>query len=165
MKKLFLLCMVFMFSNTFFAQTKEKKAKELLNVDSKKEKKAKEKKAKKLLNVDSKKEAAKKDAAAKKSLGIDKTPLKKDGTPDRRFKSKVEPEAKAAAKKTKETATKTEKEAKKTVKERVSNEKAPKINKDKITGTYNGKKVYTGPRGGRYYINSNGNKTYISDDK
>jgi colicin import membrane protein len=25
--------------------------------------------------------------------------------------------------------------------------------------------VYTGPRGGRYYINSNGNKTYISDDK
>ena len=25
----------------------------------------------------------------------------------------------------------------------------------------NGKKVYTGPRGGRYYINKNGNKTYI----
>lgn len=26
---------------------------------------------------------------------------------------------------------------------------------------YNGHRVYTGPRGGRYYINSNGNKTYI----
>jgi colicin import membrane protein len=26
---------------------------------------------------------------------------------------------------------------------------------------YNGHKIYTGPRGGRYYINSNGNKTYI----
>ncbi len=27
--------------------------------------------------------------------------------------------------------------------------------------TYNGHIIYTGPRGGRYYINSNGNKTYI----
>lgn len=26
---------------------------------------------------------------------------------------------------------------------------------------YNGYKVETGPRGGKYYINSNGNKTYI----
>ena len=28
-------------------------------------------------------------------------------------------------------------------------------------GMYNGKPVYTGPRGGCYYINSNGNKTYV----
>jgi len=27
--------------------------------------------------------------------------------------------------------------------------------------TYNGHVIHTGPRGGRYYINSNGNKTYI----
>lgn len=26
---------------------------------------------------------------------------------------------------------------------------------------YNGHKIYTGPRGGRYYINRNGRKTYI----
>lgn len=26
---------------------------------------------------------------------------------------------------------------------------------------YNGHKIYTGPRGGRYYINSKGQKTYI----
>lgn len=26
---------------------------------------------------------------------------------------------------------------------------------------YNGHKIYTGPRGGRYYINSRGQKTYI----
>jgi colicin import membrane protein len=32
---------------------------------------------------------------------------------------------------------------------------------DKVSGTYNGKKVYTGPKGGKYYINKNGNKTYI----
>lgn len=38
-----------------------------------------------------------------------------------------------------------------------------KKTKDKVTGKYKGKKVYTGPQGGRYYINSNGNKTYIKD--
>jgi colicin import membrane protein len=32
----------------------------------------------------------------------------------------------------------------------------------KSTGnTGSGRKIYTGPRGGKYYINSNGNKTYI----
>lgn len=29
------------------------------------------------------------------------------------------------------------------------------------TETYNGHEVFTGPRGGKYYINKNGNKTYI----
>ena len=43
-----------------------------------------------------------------------------------------------------------------------TSEKAPKV-ADKITGEYNGKKVYTGPRGGKYYINKNGNKTYIQE--
>ncbi|PTS94367.1 hypothetical protein DBR27_17845, partial [Flavobacterium sp. HMWF030] len=52
------------------------------------------------------------------------------------------------------------KAATKTVKE--TNEKAPKV-ADKVTGEYNGKKVYTGPKGGKYYINKNGNKTYIQD--
>ncbi len=28
-------------------------------------------------------------------------------------------------------------------------------------GTHNGKILYTGPRGGCYYKNSNGNKTYV----
>lgn len=27
--------------------------------------------------------------------------------------------------------------------------------------TYHGNEIHTGPRGGRYYINRNGNKTYI----
>ena len=31
------------------------------------------------------------------------------------------------------------------------------------SSTYKGKSVSTGPRGGRYYINSNGNKTYIKN--
>ena len=31
-----------------------------------------------------------------------------------------------------------------------------------LTGcTYNGKSLYEGPQGGCYYINSNGNKTYV----
>ena len=46
--------------------------------------------------------------------------------------------------------------------EKETNEKAPKV-ADKVTGEYNGKKVYTGPRGGKYYINKNGNKTYVQD--
>ncbi|MCW8309767.1 hypothetical protein K7A41_00850 [Sphingobacterium sp. InxBP1] len=30
---------------------------------------------------------------------------------------------------------------------------------------YNGHTVYAGPKGGRYYMNANGNKTYLSDKK
>lgn len=36
--------------------------------------------------------------------------------------------------------------------------------KDYSSGAYNygqGKTIYTGPRGGQYYINKNGNKTYV----
>lgn len=32
-------------------------------------------------------------------------------------------------------------------------------------GTYNGKTLYTGPQGGCYYYNSNGNKTYVDRSK
>lgn len=28
-------------------------------------------------------------------------------------------------------------------------------------GVHNGKQLYTGPKGGCYYFNSNGNKTYV----
>lgn len=34
-------------------------------------------------------------------------------------------------------------------------------NTSSSTETYNGHEVFTGPRGGKYYINKNGNKTYI----
>jgi colicin import membrane protein len=37
--------------------------------------------------------------------------------------------------------------------------------KDKVTGTYKGREVYTRPRGGKYYINKNGNKTYIDGEQ
>ncbi len=32
-------------------------------------------------------------------------------------------------------------------------------------GYHNGKKLYKGPKGGCYYINSNGNKTYVDRKK
>ncbi|WP_370398413.1 hypothetical protein [Tenacibaculum dicentrarchi] len=41
------------------------------------------------------------------------------------------------------------------------------VNNAKVTvtdwecGTHNGKTLHTGPKGGCYYINSNGNKTYV----
>lgn len=34
-------------------------------------------------------------------------------------------------------------------------------NADPECGTHNGNKLYLGPQGGCYYINSNGNKTYV----
>lgn len=35
------------------------------------------------------------------------------------------------------------------------------IKPDWKCGTHNGKQLWTGPKGGCYYINSNGNKTYV----
>lgn len=32
---------------------------------------------------------------------------------------------------------------------------------ERVCGTHNGNTLYTGPQGGCYYYNSNGNKTYV----
>jgi colicin import membrane protein len=115
MKKLILLCFVFVFSNTFFAQTA-------------------------------------KTATSKIKTEVK---LKKDGTPDQRY-NQVKTKTKAAVT-TQKMKTQT------TVKKQTATAKtAEKKVTDKATETYNGKKVYTGPKGGKYYINSNGNKTYIT---
>ena len=58
-------------------------------------------------------------------------------------------------------AKKTAVEEKEDLKETATSKAAEKKVKDKVTGEYKGKKVFTGPRGGKYYINKNGNKTYI----
>ena len=112
--------------------------------------------------------------------------LKKDGTPDKRYKDAADKEVKKTETKSKTAANKANAEANKTaaktkntvaktkktaaeetedLKETALSKAAEKKVTDKATGTYKGKKVYTGPRGGKYYINKNGNKTYISDDK
>lgn len=85
-----------------------------------------------------------------------KTPVKKEVVTTETQKKTTATEV--ATKK--EIVQKTTKKKASTLKE--SNEKAPKF-PDKVTGKYNGKKVYTGSRGGKYYINKNGNKTYIQD--
>ena len=149
MKKLFLMCFLFAFIANISAQ--EKSADQMKKAKTTAEKTVKQK------------APLKKDGTPdKRYKTATKVPLKKDGTPDKRFKSKEKNTP--AEGKTKAATQKTEAKTKKEVKERVSNEKAPKKIKDKGTGTYKGKKVYTGPRGGKYYINSNGNKTYISED-
>lgn len=44
--------------------------------------------------------------------------------------------------------------------------KAEKVAKESATTTdANGKEIHTGPRGGKYYINKNGHKTYLSSEK
>jgi colicin import membrane protein len=155
MKKLFLMCFLFAFVVNISAQEK-------LTDQMKKAKASSEKAVKEQVPL-------KKDGTPdKRYKTASKVPLKKDGTPDKRFKSNNASETgqeRSAAGKAKAAANKSEAKAKNEVKERVSNEKAPPKIKDKVTGTYKGKKVYTGPRGGKYYINSNGNKTYISEDK
>lgn len=112
--------------------------------------------------VKSKTEKAVKKAEPKVKKVVKKTTEKAEVIGD-----KVATGTKKVAVKTKDGAkkvgTKVKVESKKTVKkikETSSNEKAP-AKPDKVTGEYNGHKVYTGPRGGTYYINSNGNKTYI----
>jgi colicin import membrane protein len=125
MKKLFLVSLLFAF---------------VLNSN------AQEKKEKKAKSTTEKSSKSNKEA---------EVPLKKDGTPDKRYNSTKDNKSNVPLKKDGKAEAKYKKETN-------SNEKAPK-KKDKATGTYKGKTVYTGPRGGEYYINSNGNKTYISD--
>lgn len=36
---------------------------------------------------------------------------------------------------------------------------------DSFIGEYNGRRVYEGPRGGQYYINDQGNKTYLKPEQ
>ena len=156
MKKLMLLCFVIILSVNLQAQetTAEKKA-----AKDKTEKLAKAKKEK--AETAKNKVATAKDKAAitKEKTTKDKveTAKEKAATSKKTAKNKVQT-AKNKATTAKEKAT----SAKPIKKIKETNEKAPKV-ADKITGEYNGKKVYTGPRGGKYYINSNGNKTYLQD--
>ena len=84
-----------------------------------------------------KKKADKAAAKAAKTAKSDGT--NKDGSPDMRLKKNKE-----AAKTAKTTTTPAVKTA------------------DKVVGTDDkGRTIYEGPRGGRYYINKNGNKEYI----
>ena len=48
------------------------------------------------------------------------------------------------------------------VDEKTTKKEQPKAEETKSNAsTYNGRTIYTGPRGGQYYINKNGKKTYI----
>jgi colicin import membrane protein len=169
-KKLIALCMLFVFSTALFAQETKAKIKKAAAKTEKAIEKAADKTDKAVKNGAAKtKEAANKTAdktekAATKAADKTKetaSKIKKDGTPDKRFKDNDVKEVKATKTKVKKTAA----EEKEDLKETAASKSAEKKVKDKVTGSYKGKKVYTGPRGGTYYINKNGNKTYISDDK
>lgn len=156
MKKVLLLCLLFILSNSIYAQetAAEKKARVKTEKAKKEMAEAKKEAAQKT------KEAAPKVRAKMKETGtktkVKTTTVTKTNAPvvkETKVKIKTKPVVKETKVKVK---TKTPSKFKET------NEKAPRV-PDKVTGQYNGKKVYTGPRGGRYYINSNGNKTYIED--
>lgn len=180
MKKLLLLCFVFVLSNTILAQETETKtakkaktAKTTANkVDAKlkEEAKAKSTKTKTVANKADAKvkdesdkaksvtKKTKKDANDKVNNASDKGIEKSASGKTKAASNKVDAKVKEESSKAKTTAA-----SKVAKKERETSEKANP--KDKIIGKYNDKKVFQGPRGGKYYINKNGNKTYIDDDK
>jgi colicin import membrane protein len=147
MKKLILLCFLFILSGTFYAQESK----------SKKEP-AKKETTKKKSGYDYDKDVPVKSTAKKETSK--KVPAKTKSTYDYDKKQNKSEANKVDAKIKDEKYTHGNSKKKPTYKE--TNEKAPKT-PDRVTGTYNGKKVYTGSRGGKYYINKNGNKTYIQD--
>ncbi|RTY93944.1 hypothetical protein [Flavobacterium sp. GT3R68] len=154
MKKVLLLCLLFILSNSIYAQetAAEKKARiktEKEMAIAKKEAALKTKEAAPKLRAKIKETGTK--TKVKTTTKVTKTavPVVKETT----VKVKAKPVIKE---------TKVKVKAKTRAKFKETNERAPSV-PDKVTGQYNGKKVYTGPRGGRYYINSNGNKTYIED--
>jgi colicin import membrane protein len=166
MKKLLLLCFLFVFSGTFYAQdSKSKKesttketTKKKSGYDYNKDVTVKSTKKETTSKSSATKESAKKETSSKKS-GYDynkDVSVKSNSTIKKSDINKIDAKIKDE-KYTKGTSTK-----KKEPRLKESNEKAPKT-PDKVTGEYKGKKVYTGPRGGRYYINKNGNKTYLED--
>jgi colicin import membrane protein len=181
MKTLLQFCLLFVLSNSILAQetlTKEKKLKAkteklVANKKGSIEKKVKssvsDSKAKEELVAIEKSTKATKAKESKAKADATTKELKEKST---EVKAKKLTEAKGnSAKKVKAEAVSVESKASavrqkviktKAKKEKESEEKAPRV-PDKVTGEYNGKKVYTGPRGGQYYINSNGNKTYIQD--
>lgn len=78
---------------------------------------------------------------------------------EKKVDAKVKEEKKAVAKTSANNKTVVAKDSKK-----VKNQTASAV--DKKTGEkHEGHTIYEGPRGGRYYINANGNKTYITPDK
>lgn len=181
MKKLLLLCFLFVFSGTFYAQdSKSKKesttketTKKKSGYDYNKDVTVKSTKKETTSKSSATKESAKKETSKKKS-GYDydkdvkiQSTAKKETTKsksgyDYDKKANKSDVNKIDAKIKDEKYTKGNSNKKKEPRLKESNEKAPKT-PDKVTGEYKGKKVYTGPRGGRYYINKNGNKTYLED--
>ena len=178
MKKLILLCLLFIFSGTFYAQdtktktepAKKETTKKKSGYDYDKDVPVKSTKKEATSKSTATKETTKKETTKKKSgYNYDKdVPVKstKKETPANSSATKETTKNKSEANKV-DAKIKDEKYTKGNSKKKAptlkeSNEKAPKT-PDRVTGEYNGKKVYTGPRGGKYYINKNGNKTYIQD--
>jgi colicin import membrane protein len=101
------------------------------------------------------KEAAQKNSEVKKSTGTNK-----DGTPDMRLKKNKDAARAAQTAPTPAPVVENPRPAQKVVPE-VTSQPAVK-SADRVVGTDDkGRTLYEGSRGGRYYINKNGNKEYV----
>ncbi|MFK7032941.1 hypothetical protein [Flavobacterium oreochromis] len=176
MKKIIMLSLMFVLSNTFAqeVETKIKKSSKTKAVSEKLEK------VKETAKVEREKAKAEKEAAKAEK---EAAKAEKEAAKAEKEAAKAEKESKIAAKakkldaKVKDEADKAKSKAKKAKeeleakslkpakKERVTTEKATLNTKDQVVGKYKDRQVYQGPRGGKYYINKNGNKTYIDDEQ
>ncbi|ANO47365.1 hypothetical protein B0A78_01755 [Flavobacterium columnare NBRC 100251 = ATCC 23463] len=154
MKKIMILCLVLALSNTF-AQEAEMKSKKLSKSKAVVEK------------LDKVKEATKAKKESRASVkGNVKSIEGKAKAEANKLDSKAKDEENKAKSKTKKAKDKIEETISKPAKkERETTEKVNPNAKDKVVGKYKDRQVYQGPRGGNYYINKNGNKTYIDDDQ
>jgi colicin import membrane protein len=167
-KKIVLLSFLFIASNAFYGQTT--KTKEKAAAESAAKSTADAKKTTDKAVIDSKATAEKAKTDAKKTTDHvakdSKATVEKTTTEAKKASDHVAKDSKVTAEKAKTDAKKTTdhvaKDSKATV-DKTKTEAKKEVAKttDKVTGEYNGKKVYTGPQGGQYYINSNGNKVYI----
>lgn len=155
------LCLVLALSNTF-AQEAEMKSKKLSKSKAVVEKLDKVKEATK---AKKEKELAKKESRASVKGNV-KSIEGKAKAEANKLDSKAKDEENKAKSKTKKAKDKIEETISKPAKkERETTEKVNPNAKDKVVGKYKDRQVYQGPRGGNYYINKNGNKTYIDDDQ
>lgn len=171
--KHFLLCSLFLLLlSTGIGQTKTEKETRKKEVAEKKADKKEDKLEKTAAKqqVKTGKEAAK---VSSKSTGFNK-----DGSPDMRLaanKRKAEEEARKEqeqqAREKEKLSREREQKAKSAINTgrpaaatpaRVNNPQPANASGDKVVGTDDkGRTIYEGPRGGHYYINKNGNKTYV----
>lgn len=144
------------------AQRKTPKEVKKAEIAQHKAEKREDKREKEIIN-DQRKDSKELSKELRKSTGI-----RKDGKPDMRLAENQRKAAEEARKRQEQAARERERQMREAAKVRKTpvhpNINPQPVNRtaDRVVGTdAKGRTIYQGPRGGRYYLNSHGNKEYI----